>query len=86
MSWSNCVVFAVSLWMHRRRRMRKIGRQHLGSIVVRRSRHGPFFHVLYGRQRRDGSLAVVSYVPRAPKTKAMPPPCFGGMVAWGDAP
>ena len=77
---SNCLIWAIAL---HRRRGRK-GRE--GYLVIRRSRWGPFPHVLYGERRRDGSVRLVSYKPAAPKTKPVPPLLFEGRSKWGDLP
>ena len=74
---SNCVFFALALYW--RRRMR-------GYLTFRRSRWGPFPHVLYGELRKSGLVHVVSYVPTDPRHKKLPPPLFRGRVKWGDAP
>ena len=78
MSTSNCVAFAVRLYVRRARKGRR------GYLVLRRSHWGRFPHMLFGRARADGSLALVSYVPTDPHERKMPPPCFGGRVRWGD--
>ena len=39
--------------------------------------------LLYLRRRAYG-LRVVSYVPRDPRIKDCPPPCFTGRGKWGD--
>lgn len=75
---SNCIVFAVRLYVRRRRKGKP------GYLLVRRSHWGRFPHMLYAEMRR-GRLRVVSFVPLEPRHKALPPPCFGGRVRWGDA-
>jgi hypothetical protein len=72
---SNCILFAVLLWWRRGRR---------GYVLFRRSRYGPFCHALYAEIRADGSLRVVSYKPKNPKLKRVPPPLFRGSSRWGD--
>jgi hypothetical protein len=71
--WSNCLVFAVTLWWRRG-----------GYLVIRRSRWGWFPHFLHGTARADGRVRVVSYVPRDPRRKVSPAPVFRGRVQWGD--
>lgn len=74
---ANCVVFAVLLYWRRRRRQRSY-------LMVRRSRWGPFPHVLYA-EHRHGRLRLIGYVPLAPRRKGCPPPWFRGWVKWGDS-
>ncbi len=75
---SNCVVFALQLYVRRRRKGRE------GYLVMRRSRWGPFPHVMYAEVRTTGTLRVVSYVPTAPRHKPVPPLMFTGSSKWGD--
>lgn len=75
---SNCLLWAVALWRRRTRRGRE------GYLLLRWSRWGNFPHALYGERRHDGRIRVVSYVPRTPRPKALPPPCFTGRSKWGD--
>lgn len=76
---SNCLFFAVLLYMRRHRKGFE------GYLVVRRSRWGPFPHVLYAEMRPGScSLRVVGYVPRAPRRKPIPPIMFHGNSNWGD--
>lgn len=51
---------------------------------MRRSRFGPFPHLLYAERRQDGRLRVVSYIPLHPKHKPIPPAVFWGQSKWGD--
>lgn len=78
MGRSNCLVFALALYWRRRR----AGRE--GYLVIRRSRWGPFFHMLYAERRQCGSLRIVSFIPRSPRLKPIPPACFQGRIKWGD--
>ncbi len=75
---SNCVLWALALWW----RLHRHGRR--AYLVTRRSHWGPFPHLLVGRPRRDGRLAVVSYVPLQPRARWAPPVVFAGRVRWGD--
>ena len=75
---SNCLVWAALLWLRRRRRGRE------GYLVLRMSRHAYFIHALYAERRADGRLRVVSYVPRRPKRRVLPPLLFVGRARWGD--
>lgn len=77
---SNCLVFAVRLYLRRR----KSG--HEGYIVLRRSRWGAFPHAMYGERRRSGGIRVVGYSPRSPEHRKTPPPLFDGAEHWGDDP
>jgi hypothetical protein len=89
---SNCVIFAVLLYLRLRRRWaRNLDRGLLTPVprlVFRGSfiRGGPF-HLLVGRGRRDGTLRVVSY---KPPTHRKPywgnAGLFRGHVVWGDPP
>lgn len=75
---SNCLFFALALY----RRRRKKGRECY--LLVRRSRWGPFPHVLFGERRRNGLVRMVSYRPTEPKAKPVPPALFKGSSKWGD--
>jgi len=75
---TNCVGFALALYWRRRR----AGRE--GYIVLRRSRWGPFPHMLYAEARRDGRLRLVRYRPTSPRARACPPLVFKGSSRWGD--
>lgn len=74
---SNCIIFAIKLYLRRRRKGEE------GYLAIRRSRWGKFPHMLYGRVH-NGRARVVSYVPINPKHKMLPPPLFHGRVKWGD--
>jgi hypothetical protein len=72
---SNCLLFAIALYMRRAKR------GDAGYIVMRRSRYGYFPHFLYlHRQRR-----LIAFSPVDPKLKHCPPPLFIGRVKWGDS-
>lgn len=76
---SNCLFFALALYARRRKRGGE------GYLVIRRSRlalKAP--HLLYAERRADGSLRVVSYVPRDPRRRKCPPAMFRGWARWGD--
>lgn len=75
---SNCLAFAVALYVRRRRS------GHEGYMVFRLSRWGPFCHALYAERRRDGRLRIVSYIPISPRHKPIPPALFQGQSKWGD--
>jgi hypothetical protein len=83
-SWSNCIVFAILLYVRRARKARKENKRHTGYLALRRSDWGRFPHVLYASIRADGSLRLVSYKPVSPKRRRIPPPLFRGAVKWGD--
>lgn len=72
---TNCLFWALALYLRRGRR---------GYLVVRQSRWGPFPHFLYGERRADGRLRLVSYIPKSPSPRKVPPPCFRGKHRWGD--
>lgn len=72
---TNCIAWALALYVRRGCR---------GYIAIRRSRWGPFPHMLYCEIRRDGRLRCVSFVPSDPKRKRLPPPLFSGRSRWGD--
>jgi len=74
---SNCLVWALLLYLRRRAKGR------VGYLMIRRSRWGKFPHVLYAEQRPYGTR-VVSFVPTDPRHKRMPPPVFKGRSKWGD--
>lgn len=57
-----------------------------GLYVIRRSHWGPFPHVMYGRPRKNGDVAVVGFGPTSPRARWIPPPLFKGKVHWGDHP
>lgn len=67
---SNCLFFALRLWLRRKR---------VGSITIRGSYYGRFPHFLYQEHRH-----VIHYVPLDPRHKTCPPPLFKGRVKWGD--
>jgi hypothetical protein len=79
-AYSNCIVFALLLYLRRR------AKGHKGYIIVRRSRWGKFPHVLYMEPRADpvAPMRIVSFVPRSPKRRRFPPPMFRGRSKWGD--
>lgn len=91
---SNCLVFGMALYCirclgYRRQRRDGTGRKakrpkREGYLMFRRSRYGPFCHVLYAERRKSGALRIVSYVPNAPKLKPVPPALFTGHSKWGD--
>lgn len=76
---SNCVLFAVRLWL---RRTHRRGRE--GYLMWRWSRWGPFPHVLYAEKRATGTWRVVSFKPAAPRPYYGWPPMFVGSIKWGD--
>lgn len=78
MKLSNCIFFALRLYWRRRARGKE------GYLMLRRSRAGPFPHMLYSEVRKCGSLRIVSFKPVAPKEKKLPPPLFKGSSRWGD--
>lgn len=73
---SNCLIFALLL----RKRRKAKGRR--GYIAWRES-FTSLGHFLYVEQRHYG-WRVVSYVPRDPRHKRLPPPVFDGKSKWGD--
>lgn len=75
---SNCILFAVALYWRRRRRGLE------GYLMVRKSRMGPFPHVLYAEKRKNKTLRIVSFKPTHPREKTVPPPLFRGESRWGD--
>jgi len=75
---SNCIAFALALYWRRRRRGRE------GYLMIRKSRMGPFPHVLYAEQRPGGRMRMVSFKPTHPRNKKVPPPMFMGASRWGD--
>ncbi len=75
---SNCLAFALALYRRRRRKGRE------GYLLMRRSRWGPFPHILYAEKRANGTLRVISYTPNSPRRKPIPPVVFRGHSHWGD--
>jgi hypothetical protein len=78
---SNCIIFAVALYLRRHRKGRE------GYIMMRHSRAtklGP--HWLYAERRSTGTMRIVSYVPTRPVHRLLPPPVFTGSSRWGDLP
>lgn len=75
---SNCLVWAIRLYLRRR------GKAIESYIAIRQSRWGPFPHFLYIERRASGSWRVVSYIPISPRHKRCPPPLFTGRTHWGD--
>lgn len=91
---TNCLIFAVRLYvrlLRRWRRDREAGKPTpVPRLVFRQSyiKGGPF-HVLVGRSRRDGSVRLVSYKPGADievKPYMGHAVVFRGCVVWGDPP
>jgi len=78
--YSNCIIFALILYRRRKLKNRR------GFLVIRRSHWGPFPHVMFGRLRKNGEIAVVGFGPISPKPRWIPPPLFKGKVHWGDHP
>jgi len=76
---SNCIFFALALY----RRRKQKGRE--AYLVIRRSRWGPFFHLLYAERRASGVLRIVSFIPNSPHHKPCPPVVFTGHSHWGDS-
>jgi len=76
---SNCLLWAVTLYLRRRRRGRH------GYVIARRSHWGPFPHFMYAERRAGGQLRVVGYAPLDPKPRRVPPVLFLGAVVWGDS-
>lgn len=76
---SNCLVFAVALYLRRKKRGK------VGYISLRRSWAGPFPHFIYMELQGRRVPRIVSYCPLHPKqNKIVPPPAFAGFVRWGD--
>ncbi len=75
---SNCVLFAVALYLRRRRKGNE------GYLVMRKSRLGWYCHMLYAERRRDGSLRVIGFRPTDARPLLCPPPLFQGSSKWGD--
>lgn len=75
---SNCLFFALALYRRRRKRGDEV------YLAMRRSRWGPFPHVLLMRRCRDGRFRAVSYKPTDAREKKVPPPLFKGRSRWGD--
>jgi hypothetical protein len=74
---SNCFLFAIAFcWRRRKKRD--------WHFSVRMSKNGPFLHALCGRVTQDGKVRLVSYTPRYPVKRKVPPPLFDGFVKWGD--
>lgn len=77
MKLSNCLFWAILLYLRRRRKGKSC------YLMLRRSRFGKFPHFLFAEKRFYG-LRLVSWVPRNPKHKTLPPPVFSGRSKWGD--
>lgn len=75
---SNCLIWAVLLYLRRRRRGDEV------YMAVRRSRWGKFPHFLVLRRCGDGRFRAVSYKPADPIERKIPPPLFKGGSRWGD--
>lgn len=97
--WSNCILFALALFLRRRRlhrsprRITVDGERYVvlwrsGPCLVlgRRSRLGSWLpHVLYAETRRH-QTRIVHFVPRHARVKKLPPPLFLGRRKFGDSP
>lgn len=77
---SNCLFFAMRLYLRRRRKGKK------GFLSSRLSKYYPGPHFMYIRVRPSGNHQIVGYVPKYPKHRLIPPPLFEGKVVWGDDP
>ena len=77
---SNCLFFAVKLYLRRRFKGNK------GFIGIRISKYYPGPHFVYVRLRDGGRYQIVGYVPKYPRKRILPPPLFDGKVVWGDDP
>lgn len=75
---SNCIVYAVAIYFRRR------SKGHEGYIALRRSRWGPFPHLLYVERRKTGTWRLVSYKPRDPTPHCCPPIMFDGKPRMDD--
>ena len=75
---SNCVFWALALYIRRRRKGEEV------YLAIRRSRWGSFPHMLLMRRCRDGRFRAVSYKPLDPRERKCPPPVFRGASRWGD--
>jgi hypothetical protein len=75
---SNCVLFALCLYLRRRKRGLE------GYLLIRKSRLGWYCHVLYAEVRPGGRLRIVSFKPNDARPLFCPPPLFRGHGAWGD--
>jgi hypothetical protein len=73
-SRSNCLLFAIALYLRRARR------GDAGYVAIRRSKYGMFPHFMYLHRGRR----FISYCPIDPRHKVFPPPLFRGRVKWGD--
>lgn len=80
MTRSNCLFWAIAAKLRFGRRVR--GRR--VHMSARLSDWGPFPHFGIMVERRDGAFRFVSYKPKAPRRKGLPPPLFAGCVRWGD--
>lgn len=82
---TNCLFFALKLYMRRWRKARAKGRQFDDYLVVRRSRvTWGFIHVLYGRYSKlTGQVRLLSYKPFTPQKRGVEI-VFNGYVARGD--
>lgn len=76
--YSNCIIWAHLLWLRRYRKRKRV------YITWRVSDSGPFPHALVLYQKPLGGLGLVSYKPKHPRKRLVPPPLFKGKVVWGD--
>lgn len=78
MDYANCIIFALLLYFRRKHK------DSHGYLILRRSHWGPFPHLMYGRRRKDGTLAVVGYRPLHAQPSRIPKIFFRGEAHWGD--
>jgi hypothetical protein len=71
---SNCLFFAVALWLRRARR------RDFGRVRWRKSRYTLVPHFLYQSSKRR----LIHFCPLDPRVKILPPPLFVGKITWGD--
>lgn len=74
---TNCLFFAVLLYLRRWRRANRPG------IFARKSDSGWFPHFVY-QETRAGRIRQISYKPLHPTARTCPPPIFLGSARWGD--
>lgn len=88
---NSCIVWAVAMYLRRRRRSKLLKLQGLPSfdcyVIMRRSREAWYPHFLYGERKHSGTrVRLIRCVPLDSSDDSVPWPIFRGRVKWGDIP
>lgn len=76
---SNCCIFALLLYLRRKAKGKRC------YIAMRRSDMARFPHFLV-LELRGSTFRCISFKPKNPRHKPVPPLLFDGRAVWGDEP